>query len=167
MSRGVPLDPELVKRIRELADSGTSRDGIARKLGVSRWSVDKYAPPGSFDRAATAEAVRTQQIDAAARRAVQRQRYLDIVDELQDRATTAYDHAQPAGAEGVVQRWATKRPPARETSELVKAATAASLAELRLAEHASAQSPEVARSMLAKLADALEAAAPALRGETE
>jgi hypothetical protein len=166
MPRGVPLDPELVERIRQLADSGMSRDGIARELGVSRWSVDKYSPPGSFNRAATAAAVKAHQVDCAARRAVQRQRYLDIVDELQDRATAGYEHAQPAGAEGTVRRWTTSRPPARETSDLVKACTAASLAELKLAEHASAQSPDAARSMLAKLADALEAAAPALRGET-
>ena len=148
MARGVPLDPELIERIRGLATAGKGREAIVRELGVSRGSVDKYAPPGSFDRTATAAAVKAQQIDAAARRAAQQQRYLDIVDELQERAVAEYEHAQPAGADGEIRRWTTVRPPARETADLMRAATAASNAELRLADYKARDNHDDAREVV-------------------
>lgn len=128
------LDPEKVAEIRRLAEAGVTAYRIAKTVGCSQASVHKYAPEGSFDRSATQAATEAHKADASARRAAQRHRYLDIVDELQERALGEYEMAQPAGVDGEIRRWTMPKPPARETSELVRAATAATAAEIRIAD---------------------------------
>lgn len=129
------LDPGKIAEIRRLVADGLGRNEVARRVGCAISTVTRYSPPGSFDRAATAAAVKARQIDMAARRAEQQRRYLDIVDELQERLVEEYEHAQPAGADGDVRRWKTKRPPARESADLMRAASAATAADLRLADY--------------------------------
>jgi uncharacterized protein YkwD len=90
-----------------------------------------------WDRSKTAAAVAAQTVDYAARRAVIQQRYLEIAEELQQRAVAEAEHAQPAGADGEVRRWLTRRPEPREVADLMRAATAATNAELRLADYRS------------------------------
>lgn len=63
-----PLADDVVARIRELAAKGLSRNAIARELGISNYSVSKYAGVG-FDRSATAAATQAKQVDNKARRA--------------------------------------------------------------------------------------------------
>lgn len=107
---------------------------IAKQVGCSRSTVGRYAPPGSFDRTRTKAATEAAVADAAARRAIHRQRYLDLVDELQERAASKYEHTAIGGVDAELRRWTTDRPPARETADLVRAAQIASMTELRLAE---------------------------------
>lgn len=129
------LDPEKIAQIRKLAADGATLYRISKTVGAAHATVRKYAPEGAFDRTATAAAVKAHQVDAAARRETQRLRYLDIVDEYQHRALEEYEHAQPTGAEGIVQRWKTRRPPARDGKDLIAAANMATTAELKLAEY--------------------------------
>lgn len=149
------LTDETIAQIRSLAVGGMARNEIARQLHVSAAIVTKYAPTSSFDRSATAAAVRAHKIDAAARRAVQRDRYLDIIDDVQARALAAYEQTALAGVEGDVRRWSTDRPPARETAELVKAANMATMAELRISDHDSDGGLDEARSVLDGFMDAV------------
>lgn len=152
---GEPLEPERVADIVRLAGEGVSAYRIAKLVGVSSSTVHKYAPAGSFDRSAMAVAVEAHKVDAAARRAVQAQRYLDIVDDVQRRALEAYEQTALAGIEGEVRRWKTERPPARETAELVKAAQAATMAELRISDHDKTGPVDEAGAVLDSFMDAV------------
>lgn len=78
------LDPKIVAKIRRMAGEGVARNEIARRLKIGTRTVTKYAPPNSFDRTATAAAVKAHQIDAAARRAEISQRILDGVEHALD-----------------------------------------------------------------------------------
>lgn len=62
------LPDQVIGEIVRLAGEGVGRNEIARRLGVSAASVTRFAPRGSFDRAATADATKARQIDMAARR---------------------------------------------------------------------------------------------------
>jgi hypothetical protein len=139
-----PLSDAETATIRRMHADGASLRAIARETGrhvttVSRWCKREGL---KFDRARTAAATAAASVDFAARRAVIQQRYLDIADELQQRATAAAPHAQPAGADGEVRRWTTERPEPREVADLLRAATAATNAELRLADYRARDSHE-------------------------
>lgn len=139
-----PITAEEVDQIRRHHADGLSLNATAKALGRPLTTVRRAAMKAglSWDRTRTAAAVAAQKVDFAARRATQQQRYLELVDEIQQRMASEYEHAQPAGAEGNVQRWTTKRPPARDLADLMRAATAASGAELRLADYRSRDSHE-------------------------
>jgi len=136
---GRPITAEEVEQIRQHHAAGLSLNATAKALGRPLTSVRRAAMKAglSWDRTRTAAAVAAQKVDFAARRAAQQQRYLELVDEIQQRMAAEYEHAQPAGSEGKVQRWKTTRPPARDLADLMRAATAASGAELRLADYRS------------------------------
>lgn len=149
------LDPEKIAEIRRLAAEGVSAYRIAKQIPCSPASVQKYAPPGSFDRTQTAAAAQAHHADASARRAAQRMKYLDIVDDLQQRALAEYEMTQVGGVDGEVRRWTTVKPPARETSDLVRAAAAATAAELRIADRDDDGNLAQAVSLLDALVDGI------------
>lgn len=145
-----PLSDAEIAEIRRLHGEGSSANGIARQLGRAPSTVTRACERLglSFDRSQTAAAVAAHQVDFAARRAVIQRRYLDIADELQQRATAVAPHAQPAGADGEVRRWTTERPEPREVADLLRAATAATNAELRLADYRAKGSHDDARDIV-------------------
>lgn len=145
-----PLSDAEIATVRRLHGTGASANAIARELGRSPSTITRLCRREglSFDRAQTAAAVAAHQVDFAARRAVIQQRYLDIAEELQQRAISVADHAQPAGADGDVRRWRTDRPEPREVADLLRAATAATTAELRLADYRARDSHDDARDIV-------------------
>lgn len=148
--RGRPLSDEELATIRRMHGEGASLTAIARHLGRHASTVSLACKRAglSFDRSKTAAAVAAAQVDFAARRAAIQQRYLDIAEELQQRATAAAPHAQPAGADGRIRRWTTDRPEPREVADLLRAATAATAAELRLADYRARDSHDDARDIV-------------------
>lgn len=145
-----PLSDAEMATIRRMHADGASLRAIARETGrhvttVSRWCRREGL---SFDRSQTAAATAATAVDFAARRAVIQQRYLDIADELQQRATARAEHATPAGADGAIRRWTTDRPEPREIADLLRAATAATNAELRLADYRARDSHDDARDIV-------------------
>lgn len=167
MPRGTPLAEETIASIKRLAGEGKSVLAISRELGCARSTVEKYAPPGSFDRSQTEVAVAAAKFDAAARRAAIRQQFLEVAGEFLERARGEYDMAQPAGSDGEVRHWTMPKPPARDAADFVRAAAAASAAELRIAER-DGDGNEDAREAIISFGDAVRAAAAARResGET-
>ena len=141
---GNPITADEVEQIRRHHADGLSLNATAKALGRPVTTVRRAALKAglSWDRSRTAAAVAAAAMDAAARRVAQQQRYLDLVDEIQQRMAAEYEHAQPAGSDGKVRRWKTARPPARDLADLMRAATAASGAELRLADYRSRDSHE-------------------------
>lgn len=134
-----PLSDAEIAKVRRLHSGGASAGAIAKELGRAPSTVTRLCGRLglSLDRSQTAAAVAAHKVDFAARRTEQQQRYLAIVDELQQRATAEAKHAIPAGADGEVRRWKTDRPEPREVADLLRAATAATNAELRLADYRS------------------------------
>lgn len=145
-----PLSDDECASIRRLHGEGLALRAVAREVGRAPSTVARFCEREglTFDRAQTAAAVAAVQVDFAARRAVIQQRYLDIAEELQQRAVTAAPHAQPAGADGEVRRWVTDRPEPREVADLLRAATAATNAELRLADYRARDSHDDARDIV-------------------
>jgi len=145
-----PLSDAEIAKVRRLHGGGASAGAIAKELGRATSTITRACGRLglSFDRSQTAAAVAAHKVDFASRRAEQQQRYLAIVDELQQRAVSTADHAQPAGADGDVRRWRTERPEPREVADLLRAATAATNAELRLADYRSKDSHDDARDIV-------------------
>lgn len=65
---GRPVDPELRARVLELVAEGKGRNEIAREVGLGAATITAIAPEGSFDRSASAKAVRARQVDMAEQR---------------------------------------------------------------------------------------------------
>lgn len=134
---GNPITDAELAEIRRHNAAGLSLGATARAIGRPISTVRDAAKRAglAWDRSKTAAAVAAATVDYAARRAVIQQRYLDIAEELQQRATAKAEHATPAGADGEIRRWTTDRPEPREVADLLRAATAATAAELRLADY--------------------------------
>ncbi|QOR55786.1 MAG: hypothetical protein YHS30scaffold324_18 [Catenulispora phage 69_17] len=134
---GNPITEAEVEQIRRHHAAGLSLNATAKALGRPVTTVRRAALKAglSWDRTRTEAAVKAAALDFAARRVLIQQRYLEIAEELQLRAVAEAEHAQPAGADGEVRRWKTKRPEPREVADLLRAATAATNAELRLADY--------------------------------
>lgn len=149
-----PLSDDECASIRRLHGEGLALRAIAREVGRAPSTVARFCEREglSFDRSQTAAAVAAVQVDFAARRAAIQQRYLDIADELQQRATARAEHATPAGADGAIRRWTTDRPEPREVADLLRAATAATNAELRLADYRARGSHDDARDVVLQFA---------------
>jgi hypothetical protein len=149
-----PVSDAEIGEIRRLHADGRSANAIGRELGRSATTITRVCKRLglSFDRSQVAEANQARAVDFAARRAVIQQRYLDIAEELQQRAVSTADHAQPAGADGAIRRWTTERPEPREVADLLRAATAATAAELRLADYRARDSHDDARDVVLQFA---------------
>lgn len=84
-----PVDSKTRALVRKLARSGLSRNEVARRSGVSTYSVSKIcadaSPPITFDRRAIAAATEAKIIDHKARRAAISGQMLDLVGEFQSR----------------------------------------------------------------------------------
>jgi len=150
-----PLSDDVVARIRELAAQGVSRDEIARRLEVGRATVSKYAPAASFDRSATAAATEARLADL--REARQRLALALLQDAAKLREQLWQKHMAFAfgGKDNVYNQHEIPEPTASDKRNLMQAAATAIDRSLRLIEYDSTESPDVARSMLGRLADAL------------
>lgn len=157
---GKPITDAELDEIRRHHAAGMSLGATARAVGRAVSTVrDATKRAGlEWDRSKTAAAVAAHTADYAARRAAIQQRYLDIAEELQRRALSAAQHAQPAGADGEVRRWTTERPEPREVADLLRAATAATNAELRLADYHSRDGGEDAKRIVLEFGLAVRAA---------
>jgi len=154
-----PLDSERIAEIVRLAGQGLSRDEIARRVGVGRATVTKYAPPGSFDRTHTAVAVKARQTDMAARR-VQL-----AADLLSDAARLREQIWQPTkiynfgGKDNTYNEHQVDEPPFDAKRTLMQAATTAMTAHLRLVDHDSDGGVDAAHSLVHGFIDAVAQAA--------
>lgn len=156
---GKPITADELEQIRRHHAAGLSLNATAKAVGRPLSTVRRAAVKAglSWDRSRTAAAVAAHAVDFAARRAAQQQRYLALVDEIQDRMAAEYEHAQPAGADGAVRRWTTERPPARDMADLMRAATAASNTEVRLADYRARDGGEDARNVVLEFGIAVRA----------
>lgn len=162
-----PLDPARVADIQRLAAEGVSRAQIALRVGCGERTVSKYAAPGSFDRSATAAAVAARRVDMAARRARLADDLLSDAERLRAQLWEPHTVFAFGGKDNEYNEREHPEPTPADKRNLLQAAATALTQSIKLSEYDSAQSPEAAKSMLSKLADALEAAAPALRGDAE
>lgn len=87
--RGRPVDDNTRKEIERRARAGESRNAIARALGISGWTVTKYAP-AVFDRAATAAATRAAKFDAAEARRESLEALHELAKQEAQRARSPY-----------------------------------------------------------------------------
>jgi hypothetical protein len=149
------LSAETIEQIRLLAAGGVARNQIARELGVSAATVTKHAPAGSFDRSATAVAVKARQIDMAAMRAQL------AADLLSDAARLREQVWQPAlvynfgGKDNTYEEHQLDEQPTDAKRTLIQAATTAVTAHLRLVDHDSDGGLDEARSVLDGFMDAV------------
>lgn len=150
--------------ILRLARAGSSRNQIAREVQRSYWAVDQVCKANgiSFDRSATKAAVAAHVVDIKARRAAQRLKYLDVVDEMLQRATDTYEvYAFVSGPDGGEFMSSTlNKAPAGDVRSLVQAATYASKIELDIDARDSDGGVGNVRDMLAQLGDALGLSTP-------
>ena len=155
-----PVSDQEIAQIRRLHAAGSSANAIARELGRSPGTITRVCRRIglTFDRSQTAAANAAAAVDFAARRAEQQREYLEIVDDYQGRLRSEYEHAQPAGAEGKVRRWKTSRPPAREAADLMRVASQATAAELRLADYKARDSHDDAREVVLQFGLAVRSA---------
>jgi len=153
-----PISDDVVAQIRALAARGVSRDEIARRLKVGRGTVSKYAPAESFDRSSTAAATEARLADL--REARQRLALALLQDAAKLREQMWQPHTAFAfgGKDNVYNEHEISEPTAGDKRNLMQASATAIDRSLRLLEYDSSESPDVARSMLAKLADALHQA---------
>lgn len=149
------LSDEQVAEIRRLAGEGVSRDEIARRLDVGRATVSKYAPPGSFDRSATQAASEARLADL---RALRQQLVLDLLKDaarLREQIWLPHTAFAFGGKDNTYNEHEIGEPTAADKRNLVQAAATAIDRAMKLLDYDSAESPDAARSMLGKLADAL------------
>lgn len=129
------LSAEKIAEIRALAAGGMSLTAIARQLKVSMSTVHKYAPPGSFDRAAPAAAVKARQTDLAARRAQLAANLLEDAERLRAQMWQPGVVYAFGGKDNDYNEHSVAEPPAAEKRTLMQAATVAAAAHLRLVDH--------------------------------
>lgn len=129
------LDPGKVAEIRRLAADGLGRNEVARRVGCSISTVTRYSPPGSFDRAATAAAVKARQLDLAARRAALAANLLADAERLREQLWQPGVVFAFGGKDNDYNEHHVEEPPAADKRTLMQAATAAMTAHLKLVDH--------------------------------
>lgn len=157
--------PEVVARIRELAGAGVARNEVARQLGISPRTVSRYAEPGSFDRTATAAAVKARQIDMAARRAELAKDLLDDAARLREQIWEPTKIYNFGGKDNTYNEHPVDEPPFEAKRTLMQATSTALNAHLRLIDHDSDGGVAHAESILDKFMDAVAARAQELGTE--
>lgn len=157
-----PITDEDRKRVRELHAQGLGRNAIAREMGRGRRSVsDLAAEMGlTFDRTATAVATEARKIDAAARRAALIERYYEQAHKQLDRLDRD-EHTIKEVSLGKVVTYSTPDLPASDVRALLQASIAASTQAAKLEALDGDPGTEVARSMLAGLAEGIRKLADA------
>lgn len=132
---GKPLPAVTVAEIVRLAGERVGRNEIARQLGVSVDSVTRHAPAGSFDRSATAAAVKARQIDMAARRAELAQDLLEDAARLRAQIWEPTKIYNFGGKDNTYAEMPVDEPPFEAKRTLMQATTTALAAHLRLIDH--------------------------------
>lgn len=132
---GKPLPAVTVAEIVRLAGERVGRNEIARQLGVSVDSVTRHAPAGSFDRSATAAAVKARQVDLAARRSELAVRLLDEVSRLLDDMRGGHLVFGWYGKDGTYRDRHLDEPPPGDKRALAGAASSLLSQHLRLVDH--------------------------------
>jgi hypothetical protein len=162
-----PTPAAMVERIRELAAGGMARNEIARTLQVSATTVTKYAPAGSFDRAATATAVKAHSVDMAARRAALAQAYLRDAERLREQMWQPTKVFAFGGKDNTYNEHPVDEPPVEAKRTLMQASTTAANAHLRLVDHDSDGGLDEAKSVLDGFMDAVARRAGELGADRE
>lgn len=153
MGRALPA--ETIAEIRSLAGAGKGRNEIARELGVSVAAVSRYAPAGSFDRTATAAAVKSRQVDMAERRARLASDLLDEVARLLADMRAGHLAFGWYGKDGDYHEKHLDEPPPADKRALAGAASSLISQHLRLVDHDSDGGVAQAKSVLDKFMDAI------------
>lgn len=149
------LSENTITEIRRLASAGSSLSSIARELGVSLASVHKYAPKGSFDRSATAAAVKAHQLDAAARRAEISQRLLGIIEQLAQRMGAEHTSFGWFGKDGTYRQKTHPLPPAAEMRQFAGALASLAATHVRLEQFQAGDEHQDARDAIIAFGNAV------------
>lgn len=143
-----PLDPSVVAEIQRLAAEGVSAYRIAKDLGVSPWTVNKYAPRGSFDRSKTAIAVEAHKVDAAARRAAISEELLAVAARIVQRMASDHLSFGWYGKDGDYHEKLLDEPPPADMRQFAGALSSVMATHLRLVQHDSDGGRAAAESAL-------------------
>ena len=157
---GLPLAPETIEEIRRLAAAGVGRNRIAQLVGCSVGTVTRHAPAGSFDRSATAAAVKAHQLDAAGRRAAISEQLLTVVEQLAERMGAEYVSFGWFGKEGTYRQKKLPLPPAGEMRQFAGSLSSLVATHLRLEQFRLGDDHDDAK-------DAIIAFGNAIRAETD
>jgi len=149
------LDPGKIAEIRRLAAEGVGRNEVARRVGCAISTVTRYAPAGSFDRAATAAAVKARQTDLAARRAALAANLLADAERLREQMWQPGVVYAFGGKDNDYNEHPVDEPPAAEKRTLMQAATAAMTAHLKLIDHDVDNGVDEARDVAKAIAEGL------------
>lgn len=160
---GAPLSAETIEEIRRLALDGVGRNEIARRLDVSADAVTRHAPAGSFDRGATAAAVKARQVDMAARRSELAAQLLDEVGRLLADMRAGHTAFGWYGKDGEYRERNLDEPPPADKRALAGAASSLLSQHLRLVDHDTDGGVAQAESVLDNFMDAVARRAAELR----
>lgn len=156
LGRGYPVDPETRSRVLNLYRAGSSRNAIAREIGISGSTVSSIvvADGGTFDRTQTALAIEARRIDMAVERA-------EIARMLLVRGREALEAMdQPAtvhnwSREGVFDEQVIDRPTFSDQRNLMTIAAIAVQRHADLVKVDAGRDAEQGRSMVTDLRDQL------------
>lgn len=160
-----PLSAEQIAEIVRLAAEGLGRNEIARRLVVSVAAVSKHAPVGSFDRSATAAAVKARQVDMAARRSELASDLLDEVARLLADMRAGHLAFGWYGKDGEYRFKKLEEPPPADKRALAGAASSLLSQHLRLVDHDTDGGVAQAESVLDAFMDSVAERAAEIRGE--
>jgi hypothetical protein len=149
-------------QIRALAAAGKSRNDIARELNISAGSVTAIAKEigVSFDRSATATAVRARSIDCKARRLALSERLLDEAEALLDQLHQPFKAFAFGGRDNTYCEHDLPGPPTGDQRNLMQAASTAIGRHIDLTKHDADAGLEAETSLLAALGTALGVTGP-------
>jgi transposase-like protein len=153
-----PVTPELRARVVALHAEGLGRNAIAREVECSSATVTKIAREAglSFDRAATALAVRARQIDLAEARAELAASFLVRAQEALDMMDAPMILGSFGGRDNVWNETLLDAPTVEQQNTLMRTAALASKSHAELARaDLAAGSTAQAAGMIGALADAL------------
>lgn len=158
MASAPPLTEAERQRILDLHAAGKSRNDIAADVNRSGAVVSRVVKEAglSFDRASTHAATQARKVDLAAKRAELRAKLLNRADEFieqMDKPAVVFNFG---GKDNTFEQRRLNRPPVKDIRDLMQSASIAITAELRIAQADNDQGDAAARSLLTRLADALE-----------
>jgi len=150
-----PTPDDVIERIRDLAAHGLGCNEIARQLGVSPRTVSRYAPEGSFDRTATAAAVKARQADMAQRRAALADNLLADAEKLREQLWEPTTIWSFGGKDNTYNEKQVQEPPFDAKRTLMQAVSTAVNAHVRLIERDGDGTIDEAKSVLDGFMDAV------------
>lgn len=153
-----PVSDEERDRIRELHGQGLSCNAIAEQIGRSASTVTRQCGKLglTFDRSATAAAVRAHVVDAKARRAALAEAFLANAERLNAQMFEPCEDMAPVGGmDPTVLRWNRDEPSFADKEKIARGAGVLADKHLKLAQFDSDSGAEHARSMIGKLYEGL------------